>query len=171
MFALPDNFPYKILIVCFMVTVICLAFDIAYANPLNHILHGEINTRNIKPIIKTLHYAKQKDTVTIDLNSRGGDIYSALELIKAMHESKVGAVVVYIHQYAFGAAALIALEADNIILDPNAQLDFAIVNDDFSGTEVLKRTIIQGHRSHSIWNIPYKGMYTIDEGWSTLAQV
>jgi membrane-bound ClpP family serine protease len=168
---LPKNFPYKTLFFCLLLAIVFFVCDIVYANPLYHTLLGEIDNRNIAPIVKALGRAKPSDTITIDINSRGGNIYSGLDLIKAMRGSKAHAVVVRVHGYALSVAALVALEADKIILDPEAELNFAIVNDGSGHKAVLKNTLYQGNTRYVSWFkdiLEHKNTLGLTESeWST----
>ncbi len=169
---MPSPFPIKTFCACILVVVTALAYDNVYAIQLIHILNGNITTVNTAPIIKALQRAKSTDTVTIQINSHGGDIYSGLNLIKAMHESKARAVVVHVQQYALSVAALVALEADKIVLEPKAELDFSIINDNTDNKETLKNTIYQGAKRYASWFKDVleskNGLGITESEWSTV---
>ncbi len=163
---------YIYLTVASIAFCICVICDNVYANT-TYTLLGQLDAVNIEPIIKGLHSAKPTDTITIKIQSRGGNIYSGLDLIKAMNESKARSIIVRIHEYALSVAGLVALQADKIILDPNAELDFGIVNDAQQDTAVLKSTSKQGSTQYITWFkdvLEHKNIYQLTESeWSTTA--
>lgn len=75
-------------------------------------LHGDIDeAENFIDVVKMLRNASANDTVTIYINSGGGYLHTALQIINAMNECKAPIKTV-VDAFAASAATLIFLAGD-----------------------------------------------------------
>ena len=81
-------------------------------------LEGVINGRSVAVLMKKLHAAQKGDRITIQINSPGGQVFPALNLINAIIHSKA-TITCQITKMAYSAAALISFNCPRLVADPD----------------------------------------------------
>src|SRR3954467_661322 len=82
---------------------------------------GSISIDDSEAILRAIRLTPPEQPIDIILHTPGGLVLAAEQIGKALVERK-GKVTVFIPHYAMSGGTLIALAADEIVMDPNAVL-------------------------------------------------
>jgi len=80
-----------------------------------------IKVKDAEKILSEIRKTPPNKPIGLVLHTPGGILFSAFQIAKALKEHK-GKVTVYVPHYAMSGGTLIALAADEIVMDPNAIL-------------------------------------------------
>jgi len=82
---------------------------------------GAINIEDSEAVLRAIRLTPDEQPIDLILHTPGGLMLAAEQIAKALVEHK-GKVTVFIPHYAMSGGTLIALAADEIVMDPNALL-------------------------------------------------
>jgi ATP-dependent protease ClpP protease subunit len=128
--------------------------DRLYSRPVAQLhefyLSGEIDSpENYIEWFQTIRHASENDIIKIYINSPGGDVYTAIQFIRALQETNASAVIASVEGICASAATMILLQADSYEVSEHSS--FMIHN--YNGG-----TIGKGHEMHA------QAQY--ERGWS-----
>jgi len=92
--------------------------DRLYSRPIAQLhefyLSGEIDSpENYIEWFQTIRHASENDIIKIYINSPGGDVYTAIQLIRALQETNAATVIASVEGLCASAATMILLQADS----------------------------------------------------------
>lgn len=135
----------------------------AHAAELTAHLTGYVNSRSVSEAVRVLDSATDQDTVTIIINSPGGEVDEGFKVIRAIHNTSAHLVVARIQKHAASMAADISIECDQIKMDWNAILFLHLGEE---GTTVLNGSMVnyppaesQEVADYTRWIISYMHHY------------
>jgi ClpP class serine protease len=82
---------------------------------------GSISIDDSEAVLRAIRLTPEEQPIDIILHTPGGTVLAAEQIAKALVERK-GKVTVFVPHYAMSGGTLIALAADEIVMDPNAVL-------------------------------------------------
>jgi len=82
---------------------------------------GSISIDDSEAVLRAIRFTPAEQPIDIILHTPGGTVLAAEQIAKALVEHK-GKVTVFVPHYAMSGGTLIALAADEIVMDPNAVL-------------------------------------------------
>jgi len=82
---------------------------------------GSISIDDSEAVLRAIRLTPPEQPIDIILHTPGGTVLAAEQIAKALVERK-GKVTVFVPHYAMSGGTLIALAADEIVMDPNAVL-------------------------------------------------
>src|SRR2546427_7572393 len=80
-----------------------------------------INIDDSEAVLRAIRFTPPEEPLDIILHTPGGTVLAAEQIARALVERK-GKVTVFVPHYAMSGGTLIALAADEIVMDPNAVL-------------------------------------------------
>jgi len=82
---------------------------------------GSISIDDSEAVLRAIRFTPPEQPIDVILHTPGGLVLAAEQIAKALVEHK-GKVTVFVPHYAMSGGTLIALAADEIVMDPNAVL-------------------------------------------------
>src|SRR5258706_8102251 len=82
---------------------------------------GSISIDDSEAVLRAIRLTPLEQPIDIILHTPGGTVLAAEQIAKALVERK-GKVTVFVPHYAMSGGTLIALAADEVVMDPNAVL-------------------------------------------------
>ena len=82
---------------------------------------GSISIDDSEAVLRAIRLTPPEQPIDIILHTPGGTVLAAEQIAKALVEHK-GKVTVFVPHYAMSGGTLIALAADEVVMDPNAVL-------------------------------------------------
>src|SRR5437879_13316434 len=82
---------------------------------------GFISIDDSEAVLRAIRFTPPEQPIDVILHTPGGLVLAAEQIAKALVEHK-GKVTVFVPHYAMSGGTLIALAADEIVMDPNAVL-------------------------------------------------
>jgi len=124
-------------------------------------VHAPFYYRNL---LQFLRMAEPEDTIRIWVNTKGGYLDSALQIIDAMSASK-GKVIVVMQGEVMSAGSMIALGAPNVVVGEQARMMIHCARYGVAGKspDIVDRVAFETRELHSIMKRVYEGFLTEDE--------
>jgi ATP-dependent protease ClpP protease subunit len=143
--------------------------DKSFCKPIMHIhefyLSGVIETADeYIPWFDTIRHAGSNDAIKIYINSYGGDMNTAIQMLRVINETEA-TVIASIEGACMSAATMILLAADNVEVSPHSQIMFHNYSGGTIGKGSDMHSQIEFERKWSIklMNDVYQGFLSKDE--------
>lgn len=128
-------------------------------------LSGEVKTPSEYIVwFETIRNASENDVIVLHINSYGGDLFTAVQFMRVMGESKAN-IVASVEGACMSAATLIFLSAKNWEISQHSMFMFHnYTSASFGkGGEMYDNIIHERKWSERLWNDVYNGFLTADE--------
>lgn len=128
-------------------------------------LSGEVKTPSeYVAWFETIRNASENDVIVLHINSYGGDLFTAVQFMRVMGESKAN-IVASVEGACMSAATLIFLSAKNWEISQHSMFMFHnYTSASFGkGGEMYDNIIHERKWSERLWNDVYDGFLTADE--------